>query len=201
MIQQINLYQDCLKEKKEVLPPSAIGLVLGTGLLTLLLLFGISKWKVSSLEERFHDLQNRKAEILEALKKAEENARPFSGNTLLQEELARLKTVVDAKALKLEKMETLSRKKRLELSKYLETLGRFGQNGLWLTKIEVREAGKKITLAGSALHPWLVSKFTEELADQERFAGLTTAKLWIQNTGNGRDRVNFVLETDPGETP
>jgi hypothetical protein len=199
VIQQINLYQDCLKEKKDVFPPSAIGWALGIGLLGLLILFGLGKWKVSSLEAKFHDLQKRKAEILEAFKKVEDSAIPYTGDTLLQEELARVQSEVNVKAALLKNMEILNRNNLLEFSNYLETLGRHGQNGLWLTRIEVREAGKRITLEGSALHPWLVSKFTEELARQERFTGLTTAKLWIQNTESGSNPVNFILETEPGK--
>ncbi len=199
MIQQINLYQDCLKEKKEVFPPSAIGWVMGIGLLGLLIIFGFGQVKVSSLDARFHNLQMRKAEILEALKKVKDSASPYTGDTLLQEELARVQTEVNVKAALLKNMKTLNRNNLLEFSNYLETLGRHGQNGLWLTRIEVREAGKRLTLAGRALHPWLVSKFTEELARQERFTGLTTAKLWIQNTESGRNPVSFILETEPGK--
>ena len=85
----------------------------------------------------------------------------------------------------------------MAFSHYLETLGRTDRRGLWLTRVEVRDAGRSITLAGSALHPWPVSQFTEELAGHEGFAGLTAAKLWIQNPGTGGDRVNFLLETKP----
>ena len=147
--------------------------------------------------KRNYYLQGRKAEILEALKKAEEYSKPEGGETLLQEELVRMRAVVADQSVLLEKMEGLKGKNRFAFSRYLETLGRSGRKGLWLTRIEVREAGKRIILEGSALHAWQVSRFTEELARQEGFAGLTAARLYIQNTGTGRDTVNFILETDP----
>jgi len=197
VIQQVNLYQDCLKEKKDPFPPSTMGVVLGTALFAMLLLFGISKWQVNSLGERYQYLQSRKAEILEALKKTEEHSKPLTGDSLLQEELTRMRTVVADKSALLWKMSGLKGKSRLAFSRYLETLGRSSRQGLWLTRIEIKEAGKSITLEGSALQPWLVSRFTQDLARQEGFAGLTAARLYIQNTGTGRDTVNFILETEP----
>lgn len=200
MIQQINLYQDCLKEKKDPFPPSTMGVVLGTALFAMLLLFGISKWQVNSLSERYQYLQSRKAEILEVLKKTEEHAKPLTGDSLLQEEVTRMRTVVADKSALLWKMSGLKGKSGLAFSRYLETLGRSSRQGLWLTRIVIREAGKSITLEGSALHPWLVSRFTQDLARQEGFAGLTAARLHIQNTGTGRDTVHFTLETEPEKT-
>jgi len=201
VIQQINLYQDCLKEKKDPFPPSTMGVALGTAFLALLLLFGISRWQINAQDERYHDLQSRKAEILEALKKTEEYSTPQSGDTLLQEELAHMRTMVRDKSALHGKMAGLKGQSRIDFSRYLEALGRTERSGLWLNRIEVREAGKSITLAGSALQPWLVSQFTEDLARHQGFAGLTAARLWIQDTGNDGGTVNFILETKPEKTP
>ena len=201
MIQQINLYQECLKEKKDPFPPSTMGVALATGLFALLVLFGISQWQAGSLDERYHYLQNRKAEILEALKKVEDHAEPTTGNTLLQEELTRIKAVVGDKSVLLKKMAGLKDRSQHGFSRYLETLGRSGLEGLWLTRIEVREAGRDVVLEGMALHPWQVSLFTEKLARQEGFTGLTAARILIQNTEKDGDRVSFLLETAPEKSP
>lgn len=189
MRQQINLFQDELRERKPVLP--AIQLVFATAAAAVVVA-AVSFW----MSQRVHAPRAALAQL-----EAETQAR----STGLAQLAARLETHKPDPALALEARrleQRLSYLRRLTaitlapgagqpLSAYLAGLGRQRPEGLWLTRIVVANGGGDVALGGSALEPGLLPAYLEALGTEQAFAGLTFGDLVIERSAAEPRRVDF----------
>lgn len=80
-------------------------------------------------------------------------------------------------------------------STHLEGLARQNVEGLWLTGLRLRRAGRDIVIRGTALDAALVPVLVQRLSDEPAFAGMRFAALTIDRSDATPEQVDFELRT------
>ena len=185
MRQQINLYDPILRHPRPVFSAatSAEGLVL---VFLGLVLFQIyAQWRVSSLSASVEELRNTRTvaeKRYEALQARTPRKTPDPGLdgriANLTEEVARATKLADA-------LGAGGFGNASGMSGYLVGLARQRIEGLWLTRIEIREGGNAIDISGRSSSAEQVPQYLKKLADEQAFKGRTFGGLALQKEESG----------------
>ncbi|MCP5058595.1 MAG: hypothetical protein GY937_17990 [bacterium] len=73
--------------------------------------------------------------------------------------------------------------------------------GLWLTRIQLRDEGRALTLEGAALGPDRMPLLLARLMAEPAFDGVSFENVRIHRPEDGGGRIEFMLETSPSEEP
>lgn len=197
MKQQINLYSTADTPRRDWLSSRAL---LQFTLLTLVVLGlggGMLWWQNLHLSGEVARLQAVVAGQVESLTQVQASLAQRGQSQLLQAEIARLQSELERRRPLLEQAKILQSGNLSGFSPVLTALARQGQAGLWLQRIELGEAGRKLTLAGSAQNANLLPGYLQRLATEPVFAGRAFAQLQLSGAEAGGEQVDFVL----GEIP
>lgn len=201
--QEVNLYQDQFRPKKELLSPVQCALIL----LLMIGAFGAFGWlqsqQVNSIEKQLADLEQRRQSMLSqisslAAKKNERQKHAINDADIILKDM-------DLKARR-ELLATLSAGKygtTEGFSAYLVALARQHIEGSWITGLSVQQGGEQLAVAGSVLQPELAPAYLKNLSNEAIFSGKRFGVLELNKaqskaedeTHISADYINFIFRT------
>lgn len=199
-MQQINLYQAGLQEKKTRLSSRRLlmavalagGLMLGLGLMYTL--------QVQQLETKLATVQTAQAAKMAKLK-------IFQVQLQARHKDRQLQTRVDSLMLEISNrrkiMKVLGEQRfgNIEgFSEHISALARQRIAGLWLTEVRISQGGASLGMKGQALKAELLPRYLQRLSTEPVFAGKTFETLLMSRDHDQPGRVDFELH-GVGEKP
>ena len=146
MSQQINLYQPLLRTQKKVFTARTILELAGIFALGLALIFGFARYQLNNLEDQIAGLEQQRDAAMVQLQTLSAQVRPQPRAQLFEDQLRDAELDRERKQLLLRGF----RERRVGatdgFSQHLAGLARQRVDGLWLTRVLVRDGG--IELAG-----------------------------------------------------
>lgn len=198
IVQQVNLYQDSVKQKQ---PDLGIYFIAGAVLIIFLLGFGWLNYAILSslhenralVEKKQQQLiaeQTHVAELQAKVPKPEMDASLITQLKQWENKLAELKQVIA----------TLDNDKGFAaqgFSPYFQALANNPLPEIWLTAIRLNAAEKLIKFEGSTFKTDKIPYFLQQLQQETVFHGHTFATLTIRNAEKNPKLMNFKLSTRP----
>lgn len=197
MKQQINLYSLADTPRRDWLNSQGLLRLLLLSLAGLLLVSGISWWQNRHLLAEVARLQAAGFNQSATLEQLQANVADRGQSPLLQAETARLRSELERRRPLLEQAKALQSGNLSGFSPVLAALARQAEGGLWLRRIELAEAGRKLTLEGSARNAELLPGYLQRLSAEEVFAGRVFAQLQLSGRESGGEQVDFILGDIP----
>lgn len=201
MKQQINLYQPIFRKQRIVFSAQTI-LWLSLGFIAVLLLWSfLIDQRVARLESE-HDRQiEAEQRAIDRLTQLRETMPPSEPSPELEQQVERLE---QRRANLTETLEALDRRQpaaEVELGARLDALARRTPEGLWWTRLELGNNGRRLSLEGRALSAQLVPTYLERLSEEPLFSGLGFRTVRVSASEDHIPGVRFILSTDTGEQP
>lgn len=178
MSQQINLYQPLLRTQKKVFSARTILELAGIFALGLALIFGFARYQLSGLEERIVTLEQQRDAAMTQLQTLSAQARPQPRAQLFEDQLRDAQQENDRKRLLLRGFRDRRVGATDGFSRHLAGLARQRVDGLWLTRVLVRDDG--IELAGHTEAGELLPRYLTRLGRESAFAGTEFASFELQ---------------------
>ena len=198
-MQQINLYQDDFRPRREVL--SLRQVVAGLGALMLVLL-AVSAWQgwqnrqlAAEVEAQRQALKQSEARLA-ALRKANPPREP---DPKLARTVERLAQRVETKRRVLAVLSGKTFGNTEGFVPQLTGLARQRIEGLWLTELRLHAGGTRLDMAGNALKPELVPRYLQRLGKEAVFSGTAFETFRLERPEKGPSWVRFVLHSQAGE--
>lgn len=173
MIQQVNLYTEELRPRKERLQASTAVALLALGLVFILVAAGVVRYQkaglsdqVTSLEQQNQRLEQVVADLTEAVQARQPDAK-------VEAELARVTETLARRQRLLEKVESLVLTEGRRFSPGMAALARQVPEDLWLTGITLATESGQVVLEGRTRRGALVPLYLENLGEEAAFAGRT----------------------------
>jgi cell division protein FtsB len=195
MIQQINLYQDAIREKFQ---GSAVNrhLAVLLGLISILSIFSLyGLWNLSQLQSRVEASkqqltaeQTRVSALLAKFPKQQQD-----------QALTQQISQTQAKIIELNQaLQFLAQENALVaggFSSYLRALANQSAPELWLSKIYLVAAQRIINLEGSSTQAGQLPRFLQRLQNEPVFQGQTFAQLSLEKSEKNPEQLDFKLNT------
>jgi hypothetical protein len=171
MRQQINLYDPILRQPRPMFSATASAQGLGLVFLGMVLFQLYAQWQVSSLAANVEELRDASAlaakryETLQASSPRKTPDPELDGRiAALTEEVGRASKLADA-------LGAGAFGNATGMSGYLVGLARQRIEGLWLTRIDIREGGNAINLSGRGASAEQVPQYLQRLSGEPAFKG------------------------------
>ena len=198
MTQQINLYLEAFRRRRDPFAALPIGL----GLLALVVvlggLSGLLAWQARSAQARVEALESERQSVQSALGEQQQRLEALRAAQERDDGLQALRAELSAKQRLVDYLESGRFGTRGGFSAYLEGLARTTVEGLWLDRVELRAGARRIRLGGHALAPERVPGFLEGLAARETFSGYRFRTVRIDRAEDG-ERLDFLLASERAE--
>jgi Tfp pilus assembly protein PilN len=191
--QQINLYQPIFRTHKKVFSAVTIVQIAGVFVLGLLLIYGFARWQVGGLEERVASLEAQRTTAMTQLQTLSSQQPTTSRSRLVQDQLREAEIEQQQKQRLLSGFMTRRIGDTGGFSRHLAGLARQRIDGLWLTRVIVRDDG--IELAGETDAGELVPRYLARLGQEQAFAGTEFASLRLQRGAGIGTPVSFQVAT------
>lgn len=196
-MQQINLYQEQFRVRRDRLDARHLGVML---VLLLMALAGASAWMQQRADEtaaRAASLQRERdrmeQQVLAMRSRIEERRDEATGG---DDRAARLRRELAAKQRLLEYLESGPMARRDGFSTHLSGLARRVIDDLWFDRIVLEQGGRKLRLEGHSLRAEGVPRMIAALAGERAYADHAFRSLVIERSEDGDRRVDFVLASD-----
>lgn len=199
MDQQINLYQSVFHKQYVALSFRTLVLILALTLLCMTAIYGYGHWQRQQLVANLETLQQQHVFLKQQLAVLKKKLPPPSVSQLLEQELKQLLKSHSAGQGLLQRVRSLIAGNRSGFSAYLEGLARQVEEGVWLTDIEIAQAGRFLALQGSVTQPELVPQLLQKLSDEAAFRGKAFDVMDLSRPEAEKGQVNFALLTTETE--
>lgn len=192
-LQQVNLYQDELRDTKlkysfEILLKLCGVLIVGLSMLSGFKYYQLQQDQIALAEIKKNNdiLKTEKQKIEQS--KGKQDAGLAQKITDKTKELANKQKVVQI--LTQDEFGNTN-----GFSGYLTGLARQRLEGLWLTQLSISGGGSNITLNGSTVKAELLPKYLQRLSAEKAFSGITFQKFIMGRDENKTRRLNFSLQS------
>lgn len=198
MTQQVNLYTDELRPRREPLRAHTAGALLLALVAFLMLAGGFARWEYrASLEEQ--RAMQRQVELLQdELTILEQTVAARQEDPVLIDALRTLDREAQQRRQVLSQVENLVIADSRRFSAYLEALARQTLEGLWLNTIELGRSASEIRLSGTARAGERVPQYLQRLSAEPAFIGREFHSFALDRAEEGR-LINFSVATDGSE--
>jgi outer membrane murein-binding lipoprotein Lpp len=197
--QQINLYQAEFQEKQVELPAEQIYLLAGGLLLILVLSSVVLSISNTSAQSKLDQLTAAAATLKQTNDALDQQLKSRAVDQQLQASANEAAKQMQARQdilLLVERTESAAQ--TVKFSELLAGLGRQHVSGLWLSRIEIANAGQELHLEGNALQPGLIPEFIGRLNKEPSYAGREFRKVVVRRSKDAPAVLNFVITTaDP----
>lgn len=199
--QQINLYQDILREKAA---PFSSPILLKVTLLSVSLFILVSlfySWMLSYRQQTLTLLRQTEAHSLQQLRS-------------LQTHLANRRQDVEIEKQVLKRSEELATKQQIAsilsrdefgntagFAAHITGLARQRAEGLWLTELSIYQGGTLLDLHGTMLQAELLPQYLQRLAAEKVFSGKEFRTLQVARRKDNPARLDFSLQNRREATP
>lgn len=194
MSQQINLYDPILRQPRPVFSATASAQGLSVVFLALVLVQMYAGWQVSSLSSNVDELRNarvlaeKRYQTLQAQSPRKTPDPGLEGRiAALTDEVTRATKLADA-------LGAGGFGNAAGMSGYLIGFARQRIEGLWLTRIDIREGGEAIDLTGRSTTADQVPAYLQRLSAEPAFRGRSFGGLSVRKEETG---VSFRLGSSP----
>ena len=195
MIQQINLYQDILKQgqAKPVINNTLL-VLLGV----IMLIIGFSIYLVLDLNNTKKSLELTKQQLSEAetrVKLAQVQYPKQQINALLTQEISRSQTMLASLSRIIQILSDENSDQTQGFSRYFSALARQSIADVWLTNIVINGQEHSLILQGSTYNPEKIAVFLQKLHHESIFRGRTFAKLIMAEEEETEHQIDFTVST------
>jgi len=199
MIQQVNLYQAVVQDKKTNI--SKYTSIAGLAFLFLLLISygGWQNWQIKQLKKTLQSKQAQLSTVISELSLAQAQYPTQEVNPLLSSELKRLKAVASSLVLVATIPTGHGSDKDIGFSQYFKALAEQSIDSIWLTEININAQASTIGLHGSTYKPDSLATLIKRLNQEAVFQGLYFAHLSMQASENNPQKINFTISTQQPE--
>mgnify|MGYP000102422244 FL=1 len=195
MIQQVNLYQDCLNHGPE---KPAINQYISSLIAITLLLFFYSIYL-------FIDLNNTKDNLIiskQQLSDAETQVQLLQVkypkqqiNDLLKQEISRSRNTLSSLSQVIQLLSDKTSDQTQGFSRYFSALARQSISEVWLRKITINGQRDSLTLQGSTYNPDKIPVTLQKLRDEAVFQGKIFTRLNMAQAQDNNNQINFAVST------
>jgi MSHA biogenesis protein MshI len=186
MIQQVNLYTDELRPRKEKLQAgTAIG-ILVFGLVLVACVAGFFAYQNSVMATQASRLDHKNQQLEQVLLELAAAVRARQTDSEVEEALARVTQTLSRRQRLLERVESLVFSEGRYFSPQLAALARRIPEDAWLTGVILESDSDKVTLEGSSRDGALVPLYLENLSEETVFAGRTFGVFRLSRSEQGR---------------
>ena len=200
MSQQINLFNPQFLEKRKYFSALTMVQALGLLLLGIVAFYGFAVWKDRDLarqaaeSSRTYELQKQQ------FAKASADLNPEKREAQIDQDLKNIEAAITLRKALLSEIQSGG---AYAYSEYLRAFARQTVQGLWLTGIQIGEAGGQLNVSGRALQPDLVPVLISRLKREAVLKGRPLEALAITRGTAGTDSkraiVDFTL-TSPAQS-
>ena len=198
MRQQINLFQDVLIDKPEPFQSRQVGMLLILIVVGLALVGFYSYWQADSLKAQASDLRWQQQLLREQVDQLGEQYPERASSTLLLEKIKRVELELRGQRKALDYFTKQDQESNEAILASLEGLARYPQQGIWLRRISLLDAGGKVQLVGSALKPEKIPEYLRLLGEKNVFGGQVFSKLKLKRFKERAGQVDFELDSAGG---
>lgn len=177
MSQQINLFNPLFLKQEKLFSLKTMAQALGAIALGLAALYGFALYEtrageIAALQYRMQVAAQR-AEFVSMAQRLS----PQGRSKVLETEVARLDAEAKARQATLDALATGQLGNVEGFSEYFAAFGRRATAGVWLTGIEIGEAGAELKVRGRVLEPELVPSYLRALGTEPMMQGRTVVEL------------------------
>lgn len=198
MIQQVNLYTDELRPRREPLQARTAGALLIALLAFLVLVSGFARWEYGDALEEQRAMQRQVELLQDELTGLEQTVAARQEDPDLVAAMRTLDHEVKQRRQVLSQVETLVIADGRHFSAYLEALARQTLDGLWLNTIDLGRSASDIRLTGTARAGERVPQYLQRLSAEPAFNGSEFHSFALDRADEGR-LINFSVATDGAE--
>jgi MSHA biogenesis protein MshI len=195
--QQINLYQPVLRTQKKVFTARTILELAGIFAFGLVLIFGYARYQLSGLEGNIAMLEQQRNAAMVQLQTLSEQVRPLPRAQLFDDQIRDAELDRERKQVLLRGFRDRRAGATSGFSQHLAGLARQRVDGLWLTRVLVRDNG--IELAGHAEAGELLPRYLARLGREQAFTGTEFASFELQRGERAGDPASFRVATGAPE--
>lgn len=194
MSQQINLYQPMLRTQKKIFSAHTILELAGIFVLGLGLIYAFAMYQLSGLGSQIAGLETQRNTAMAQLQALSADQRQTTPRSrLIQDQLRE----AEIERHQMERLLSGFRTRRVGdtagFSRHLTGLARQRLDGLWLTRVIVRDDG--IELAGQAETGELVPRYLARLGREQAFTGTEFASLQLERGADVGEPIRFRVST------
>lgn len=194
-MQRINLYQDQFRRRRDWLDSRHLALMLLAGIAVLAAISANQAWRANAAEARASALEADRQAARARLESLQAQLEPERDD----ERLRKLRAELSAKQSLLDYLESGPLGERDGFSPFLDGLARHVVDGVWLSRITLREGGARMRLDGHAVDPDRVPQLITALGAAAAYDGHAFRRLAIDRPAEADWRVDFVLASTPGD--
>lgn len=186
MIQQVNLYTDELRPRKEKLQAGTALGILVFGLVMLASVAGVFAYQNSTMADQVSRLEHQNQRLEQAVAELSAAVRARQPDAEVEEALARVTQTLARRQRLLEKVENLVLSEGRDFSPQLAALARQIPEDVWLTGVILESGSDKVTIEGRSRDGALVPLYLENLGDEAAFTGRTFGVFRLSRPEDGR---------------
>ncbi len=200
-MQQINLYQDEFRPRREVVTSGQVLIGLGVLLAVLVLASFWQGWRNGRLATEVEALRQTVAAREARVAELQKTAGQRKSDPRLVEAVKKLERRVEIKRQVLTVLSGRSFGNTDGFVPQLTGLARQRIEGLWLTGLRLYAGGTRLDMTGNALRPELVPRYLQRLANEDIFTGTAFETFRLDRPEDHPAWIHFVLHSvSPGES-
>lgn len=193
--QQVDLYTEELRPRKEKLQAASAVSILAVVLVCLIVIAGFARYQNSQLTADLDAQQQRTERLEQSVEQLTEEAEARQPDPQVEAALARVNDNLVRRQRLLAQVEQLMSDETAGFAEPLAALARQVPGGAWLTRIQLDAQNANVVLDGRAQAGRLVPAYLEALGDEPAFQGRTFGSFRLERSEEGR-WVDFHVATD-----
>lgn len=197
-MQQINLYQDSIRIRREYFRLDQVVAAAGVLLLVLLAASGVQWWWLKHNEVALSDMQQQQERLIHENNQLSQTLADSSNGHTLKTEITQKEAQVKARH---DIVQALSGKQfgnTRGFAAQFTGLAKEHVPGLWLTALYIHAGGAKLDLKGKTYTPELVPRYLQRLAKEPSFKGIEF-KTFLMQREKASSQVEFDLRSTAEE--
>jgi hypothetical protein len=200
--QQINLFNPQFLQQKKYFSAVTMAQALGLVVLGIFAFYGLAFWQDRDLARQMVESSRAYEAQKQQFAKASAELSPEKLEAQIDQDLKSVEAAVAIRRALLSEIRS-GPGASFAYSEYLRAFARQTVYGLWLTGVQIGEAGGQLKLTGRALEADLVPVLIARLKQESVLRGRPLEALAITRTGAGTESKRTVVEftvTSPGQT-
>jgi hypothetical protein len=171
MSQQINLYNPLFLKQEKHFSARTLVQALAVVLVAIVAVFASGWLQTRSAERLATQYRDQAARQREQLIKLGADAAPAARSKALETEIAHLEAEIKLRQATLQALGAGELGNTAGFSEFLAALGRQAQSGVWLTRVQIGDAGNDLLVEGRALRPELMPGYLRALSREAMMRG------------------------------
>lgn len=186
MNQQVNLYTDELRPRKEKLQAGTAISSLVVGLVLVAFVAGFLTYQNSVMANKASRLDRQNQQLEQAVAELSAAVQARQPDSEVEEALARVTQTLARRQRLLEKVESLVLSEGRHFSPQMAALARQIPEDVWLTGVILESGADKVTIEGRSREGALVPLYLENLGEEAAFTGRTFGAFRLSRPEEGR---------------